>query len=1622
MSNATQGTIKDGSFTTMSLIGKIASTNYNTGTLIIKGNGGLSLENGTAYIGGNIITDNAIQSGTIQVNDGAVAGYILRSSNSPIGKAIWTRDLDDRIFGDYGGDINFQFGNFGIGISFPTENLHVKENIRTDKDLIFGNTSANISFPSSLTINTDKFYLSSQGLGIGITATERLDVGGNIKLTGNIIKDQDTYVLPTINNTDILVAVTSTQTLYNKTLDKPFVQGNIDLQNSGRIINVNNPIFLQDVATKDYVDNFIQGLDPQESVIDKDIQIPPQFPSDKDRYIVAVGSTSLWNGQDNNIAQYSDLLNAWEFIIPDKGTMTIVEDEFRKYIYNGTSWILFDTLTRHSDLQGLANDDHPQYIFISGRSGGTIIYGGSDPSDNLTLYSTNNTPQGNVIIQPESGFVSIGTTNPSELLHIQSQNTLDSVILIDTRNNNTNSKLVLQNNNDITKAWEIIYQGSTDNFVIEDTNVGERIIIENGVSGPIRFGSGNSEWARLQYGYLGIGTTNPLERLTIGNLNNELDETILVQANNDAKLILNSNISNLDNNDTSIIELRTKNSTESSSIALVGNDNQFADLTHANALLLTAPTSDIQFATNKVNLTIINGGNIGINNDEPNSLLSLNSNLDSHNGLTLGATTDIGIKIGQSTTNYMDIRWNYNVNSNSAYAEITNKNILNDLVLQSNGGSVGIGITNPQDILDIDGNVRLSGTINRGNQVYTLPSDTDTLVGRESTDILRNKELIDTTVYFVNSTDNTKTVKVDINNAVNNTDTTLRFIQTQNRVLTFPDNNDTIIGASTAISLSNKNLSGNVITDLISGDGSVVFSPVSVSGDTVAYLDATQTLSNKTLNSPNINGTGQFNNDLIVEGNLIVNGEQTIINSTIVAVEDGLTKYAKNNVADTIDIGFYACYIETGITKMTGFFRDATDKKYKLFNNLEASPLENVIDTGATGYTKAELIVGTLNTDNITHDNDLLINTNQAVFKSNGQVGIFTASPNADLHVNGTLQINSQLYVKNSNVGIHNSNPVSKLDIIGSARIRGSPNSVLTGTVDPDGTTTLVGTNTLFLTELVPGDKITIGAETRTVLAIASNTSLTVSSALPNVAATTATRLPALFIFEDNLLDAQVLITNEGSLGIDVRNVIYPLQIEKQSSSNWSAKFQNGQSTIFMAHDLGLGMNIQTGNVTDTSYALKISNDNFPLLRLQNDKKIGIGTDTPAELLHLHGSIVGDGALLVNAKIGIWEGNTAFTALTHNDVHATNSSYLVKQHNTGESYINSAATKDLHFRINDVEQMTLKPTGRLGIGTSDPTELLHVSGGSMVTGNLHVGGNLIIDGEMISVSASEIKVKDSMFKFADNNTADVIDIGFYAQYNNGVDRYTGLIRNDADKKWYLFQNLSVEPGVTQANLIHSSMEYGFLKTSGLDIHSNSGNDGYINFLDDANNMVSQIISTPDTLTFAISGNFNILSQDNIVASIDNVGNFGVSGEFTSFGFTSNGDGLFNGNVLATGNLIVDGFTSFPNLQTNNIRFNVTNITSDLTIGTTYSYICADASGGDIIITLPVSHNSSDPSLIGYSFNFIKMDSSPNKVFIQRSGGDLIDGVYTQIILEQQYQRLKLNNIGGPSSVGIWLSD
>lgn len=117
------------------------------------------------------------------------------------------------------------------------------------------------------------------------------------------------------------------------------------------------------IADKEYVDQKIQGLDWQESVLSIE-QDPPGTPSEGDRYLVDEGATGDWSGWDDSIVEWNG--SEWIRIEPDPGFATFVEDIQVQKLWNGTEWVKFGSTISHSALLGLNADDHTQYLLVDG--------------------------------------------------------------------------------------------------------------------------------------------------------------------------------------------------------------------------------------------------------------------------------------------------------------------------------------------------------------------------------------------------------------------------------------------------------------------------------------------------------------------------------------------------------------------------------------------------------------------------------------------------------------------------------------------------------------------------------------------------------------------------------------------------------------------------------------------------------------------------------------------------------------------------------------------------------------------------------------------------------------------------------------------------------------------------------------------------------------------------------------------------------------------------------------------------------------------------------------------------------------------------------------------------------
>ena len=87
----------------------------------------------------------------------------------------------------------------------------------------------------------------------------------------------------------------------------------------------------------------------------------------------------------------------------------------------------------------------------------------------------------------------------------------------------------------------------------------------------------------------------------------------------------------------------------------------------------------------------------------------------------------------------------------------------------------------------------------------------------------------------------------------------------------------------------------------------------------------------------------------------------------------------------------------------------------------------------------------------------------------------------------------------------------------------------------------------------------------------------------------------------------------------------------------------------------------------------------------------------------------------------------------------------------------------------------------------------NITGAVTISSNLTVTGNVIFSGNVTTISANNLLVKDNMIYLnSDGNTANP-DLGFAGNYNDGIYHHAGFFRDASDGIWKVFDNYVPEP-------------------------------------------------------------------------------------------------------------------------------------------------------------------------------------------------------------------------------------
>jgi len=176
-------------------------------------------------------------------------------------------------------------------------------------------------------------------------------------------------------------------------------------------------------------------------------------------------------------------------------------------------------------------------------------------------------------------------------------------------------------------------------------------------------------------------------------------------------------------------------------------------------------------------------------------------------------------------------------------------------------------------------------------------------------------------------------------------------------------------------------------------------------------------------------------------------------------------------------------------------------------------------------------------------------------------------------------------------------------------------------------------------------------------------------------------------------------------------------------------------------------------------------------------------------------------------KLGTTTASTTYAALTG----ATFTGNIAINNSTSTA-ITTTGTTAAVFNSNATTLNIGGAATAISIGSTAHT------GTTTINNDLSVYGSITFSQGASSLSATTIAIDDTLISLADNNTADILDIGFYAGYRaSAVDYHTGFVRDASDSgKWKLFAGVTAQPTGT---VDFTSATYGTLKVGVLEVDS-----------------------------------------------------------------------------------------------------------------------------------------------------------------------------------------------------------
>jgi carbonic anhydrase/acetyltransferase-like protein (isoleucine patch superfamily) len=538
-------------------------------------------------------------------------------------------------------------------------------------------------------------------------------------------------------------------------------------------------------------------------------------------------------------------------------------------------------------------------------------------------------------------------------------------------------------------------------------------------------------------------------------------------------------------------------------------------------------------------------------------------------------------------------------------------------------------------------------------------------------------------------------------------------------------------------------------------------------------------------NGGTISGSVTITNDLNVSGNVYLSGNVTTVSSTNLIVNDPILYLANNNIGNTQDIGFVGHFTNSSY-QHTGLVRKASDGIWRLFSNVSTEPTSTVDFTNGIYDT---LQIGSLIASN-------------ANFSITGAAPFTVTSNTVVVNLNADLLDGQHGTYYTGLTGV-------AFDQANSAYNQANTGITVGQTAFTQANAAYNQANTGITIGQAGFDQANSGFNQANVGITISQTGFNQANAAYNQANTGITIGQAGFDQANSGFNQANAAYSQANTGIVTGQAAFGQANSAYNQANTGITI--GQGAFGQANS---GFNQANLAYTAANTGISIAQTAFSQANAAYAQANTGITIAQTAFGQANSGFNQANAAYAQANVGIAIAQSAYNQANSEPIGKSafdqaNAAYTAA--NTGIT-VGQAAYTQANAAYN---------TANTKFSANGGT----ISGSVTITTDLNVTGNVYLGGNVTTLSSNNLSINDPLIYLAQDNPANLQDIGLVGNFTSDRYQHTGLVRDASDNMWKLFSNVASEPTSTidfTGGVIYDTLKIGSLITSNAAFNVASG--------------------------------------------------------------------------------------------------------------------------------------------------------------------------------------------------------